>query len=229
MLKRLWWACYSCSHTVAMPSNTVRPYWSSILHWIEAIQGFPIPNDPWVILFYCTDEPAGQNKRSITPHLLDAAKSIIPCIWKQTTLPTIQQWLHIYHMEDRDMASVAYKIWACWFAFTFTQSMLNLYPNTPEYVLCIWSSFYYLWMLQESHLMPPPPTLSHFSLSLSPLFLIYYSLLSLEIYFHVLEFFMSINCHAYWLVTCLQNCQAQSGHLESCNQYICHSNWMYVF
>lgn len=38
----------------------IHPFWSSILYWIEVIQGYPIPNDPWVVLFHCTGEPVIQ-------------------------------------------------------------------------------------------------------------------------------------------------------------------------
>lgn len=61
-------------------------------------------NDPWVILFHCTDEPIGSYKKSITPHLLNAAKMLIPKYWKQQATPSLRQWLievdRIYHMES---------------------------------------------------------------------------------------------------------------------------------
>lgn len=63
------------------------------------IQGSEVIDDPWVVLFNCTGETVGRYKKSVTPHLLNAAKALIPRFWKQ---PTIRQWLqivdHIYHM-----------------------------------------------------------------------------------------------------------------------------------
>lgn len=68
------------------------------------MQGYEVPNDPWVILLNCTSKPVGTYKKSITPHLLNAAKALIPRHWKQPTIPTLRQWLmevdHTYHMED---------------------------------------------------------------------------------------------------------------------------------
>lgn len=97
----------------------IRPFWSSILHWIKVIQGSEVPNDQWVVLFNCRGESVGRYKNSITLHLLNAAKGLIPRFWKQTTIPTMRLWLqtvdHIYHMEDltyslRDKVEVSNKI-----------------------------------------------------------------------------------------------------------------------
>lgn len=75
----IWWFC-----------PHIRPYWATVLYWIKEIQGYAIPNDPWVILFNCTGKSIGQYKKSITPHLLNAAKALIPRLWKQQTIPTLR-------------------------------------------------------------------------------------------------------------------------------------------
>lgn len=114
----IWWLCL-----------LIRPFCSSILKWIEVIQGVPIPSDSWVVLFHCTGEPVGWYWRSITPHFLIAAKSLIPRFWKQSTIHYCSTMVTCgrphtaYHMEDntyecRDLVPVAHKIWASWFAFT---------------------------------------------------------------------------------------------------------------
>lgn len=61
----------------------IRTYWSTVFHWIRKIQGTEVPNDPWVVLFHCTGESVGSYNKSITPHLLNAAKALIPKFWKQ--------------------------------------------------------------------------------------------------------------------------------------------------
>ena len=114
----LWWYC-----------PNIRPYWVSVLNCMKEIQGFETPNDPGVVLLHCTDRPVGPYKKSLTPHFLNAAKSLIPRYWKSNIIPTLRQWLeevdHTYHMEDltlsnRNKSDLATKIWADWFAFKFT-------------------------------------------------------------------------------------------------------------
>lgn len=58
-----------CSHWWQFSSHS-SPFWSPILHWISVIQGTPLPDDPWVVLFHFTGE------HSSPPHLLNAAKSL---------------------------------------------------------------------------------------------------------------------------------------------------------
>lgn len=44
------------------------------------------------------------HKKSITPHLLNAAKALIPKFWKEQKIPSLCQWLtevgRIYQMEN---------------------------------------------------------------------------------------------------------------------------------
>lgn len=99
----IWWTC-----------PFIRPYWSTILYWIEQIQGSKMSNDPWLLLFHCTDEPIGSYKKSITPHLLNAAKVLIPKLWKQQKIPSLRQWLmevdRIYYMEDSTLKQIRVSI-----------------------------------------------------------------------------------------------------------------------
>lgn len=55
----IWWLC-----------PLICPFWSSELHWINVIQGFPDSNDPWVVLFHC--RPAclkGKRAAIVSDHL----------------------------------------------------------------------------------------------------------------------------------------------------------------
>lgn len=121
---QIWWYC-----------PLIRPYWLAILHWAKEIQGYEIPNDPWVILLHCTGSPAGAYKKSITLHLLNAAKALIPRYWKQPTIPSLRQWLmevdHTYYMEYltyslRNKSDLVKKIWSCWFAFKYTSAYTDI-------------------------------------------------------------------------------------------------------
>lgn len=131
-----WRGCGEVSHThVWWLCPLICLFWSTILHWIKEIQGSEVPNEPWVVLFRSTGESVGRYKKSITPRLLNAAKSLIPRFWKQSTIPTLRQWLQtvdqIYYMEDltyslRDRVEVSNKIWSCWFAFTYSSEYAEI-------------------------------------------------------------------------------------------------------
>lgn len=63
----IWWQC-----------PLFCPYWSSVLYWIEVIQGSSVVDDPWVVLFNCMCESVCRTK-SLLPHTtFIAAKSHIP-------------------------------------------------------------------------------------------------------------------------------------------------------
>lgn len=90
----------SCPHLVVLP--VLRSYWTAVLYWIKEIQGSEIPNDPWVVLFHCTDEPAGSYKRTITPHLPNApTKALILKLWKQQAIHTQGQWLREVDLANK--------------------------------------------------------------------------------------------------------------------------------
>lgn len=129
----IWWFC-----------PLIRPYWLNILYWAKEIQGYEIPNDPWIVLLHCTGEPVGTYKKSITPHLLNAAKALIPQYWKQLTIPTLCQWLlkvdHPYYMEDLTLSltnksDLAKKIRSCWFAFKYASACTKIMSNLDNFAV----------------------------------------------------------------------------------------------
>lgn len=73
-------------------------------------------------------------KNLITPHLLNAAKELIPKFWKQK-IPSLRHWLvevdQIYQMEYstlklKNKSELATKIWSCWFAFKFSSTFAEI-------------------------------------------------------------------------------------------------------
>lgn len=125
----VWWFC-----------PFIRPFWLSILYWIKEIQGSEVPNDPWYVLLHCTDESTGSYKKSITPHLLNAAKALIPRFCKTPRIPSLRQWLsevdHLYFMEDltysiKNKCELGKKIWSCWFAFKYTAAYAEIMASNP--------------------------------------------------------------------------------------------------
>lgn len=68
-------------------------------------------------------------KKSLTRHLLNAAKILIPRHWKSKDIPSIPEWLHsvgdIYHMEEtvaiaRESFEKFNKLWPPWIMFRYS-------------------------------------------------------------------------------------------------------------
>ena len=69
----LWWEC-----------PRIKIFWEAIAPWIEMLTPIPVEFTPLCFLFHGTPGPLKGYRRSIIPHLLNAAKLLIPKFWKQT-------------------------------------------------------------------------------------------------------------------------------------------------
>lgn len=67
--------------------------WREIRTIIQKFTTHRVPNDPAFFLLHASAIPAKVYKKSILRHLLNAAKSCIPLIWKQAQPPTVGLWL----------------------------------------------------------------------------------------------------------------------------------------
>lgn len=74
-------------------------------------------------------------KRSLTRHLLNAAKLLIPRHWKSTSAQIIAEWLHgieeIYNMEEmvaiaKESTEKLHKLWTPWIMFCYSDRFLQL-------------------------------------------------------------------------------------------------------
>lgn len=77
----LWWHC-----------PKIKVLWEEIAPWIKKITLRPIEFSPLHFLFHGMPSSASFFKRSVTPHLLNAAKILIPRFWKQSGCLTIMDW-----------------------------------------------------------------------------------------------------------------------------------------
>lgn len=77
----LWWSC-----------PKIKVFWEAIASWVERLSPGPIEVTPWNFLFHGTSMSVRAYKNSVIPHLLNAAKSLIPRLWKQTRSPTLADW-----------------------------------------------------------------------------------------------------------------------------------------
>lgn len=66
-MTHLWWDC-----------PKIRDYWKKILQLIKEITKKEVEEDPWVVLFHGGAGAIKQYKRTLTPHLLNAVKRLIP-------------------------------------------------------------------------------------------------------------------------------------------------------
>lgn len=120
----IWWHC-----------PLVKPFWSEVLRLTHDITGETLSSDPWTVLLHCTTKPTLRYKRSLTPHLLNSAKALIPVFWNSPTIPTIGRWLRkideTYHFEElsyifRDKLDSFLAIWSPWSTFRTTSLYLSI-------------------------------------------------------------------------------------------------------
>lgn len=77
----LWWTC-----------PVIKPFWEAIAPWIEKLTPRPMEFTPLYFLFHGMPRPMKTYKKSIIPHLLNAAKLLVPRFWKQALFPTLLDW-----------------------------------------------------------------------------------------------------------------------------------------
>ena len=92
-MAHLWWGC-----------PKVKRYWEKILSCVEEITKKKIEMDPWVVLFHGGQEGIKNYRNTLVPHLLNAAKRLIPRGWQETECPPIWEWIdaveETYKMEE---------------------------------------------------------------------------------------------------------------------------------
>ncbi|XP_040197491.1 olfactory receptor 5I1-like [Rana temporaria] len=81
-MAHLWWLC-----------PQIQSYWDTILTQIKVITGEEIKKDPWVVLFHGSLEGVKKYKQSLLPHLLNAAKRLIPKKWQEKESPHVWNWI----------------------------------------------------------------------------------------------------------------------------------------
>lgn len=117
-MAHLWWLC-----------PKIRIFWRKILALVKKITGKEVPEDPWVVLFHGGGGNINKYKRSLVPHLLNAAKRIIPKSWRKRESPETWEWIDAvektYNMVIKassviDTGSVNLAEWERWKKFKKT-------------------------------------------------------------------------------------------------------------
>lgn len=69
----IWWSCHK-----------IHTFWEEVAKLVSLIQGEVIRPEPFTFLFHCMKEAIGQYRMTMTPHLLNKGKSLIPIILGKT-------------------------------------------------------------------------------------------------------------------------------------------------
>lgn len=133
-LLHIWW---ECAH--------IKPFWETIHKTIAHITTYTLEFSPAQYLLHHTIIPQSNYRKSLTLHLINAAKQCAPQHWKNTNPPTLSEWLKrvekIAEMEDlihqaKEMPTKFGNTWACWIHFRDSQEyksmMLDSQPRLPS-------------------------------------------------------------------------------------------------
>lgn len=123
-LLHIWWQC-----------PIIASFWSEVSRIICLITETTLSLDVACCLLHVTKFSFKKYKNSLSRHLLNAAKSLIPLHWKSTNIPSIRDWFHkiidICDMEEtvaqsNDLIECYHKTWSPWFAFRYSKDFEDL-------------------------------------------------------------------------------------------------------
>lgn len=77
----IWWTC-----------PKIKKFWEALAPWIRKMTEKHIEFSAFHFLFHGMPTPNKVYKKSIIPHLLNAAKALVPRYWKNSRCPTILDW-----------------------------------------------------------------------------------------------------------------------------------------
>lgn len=97
-MAHLWWYC-----------PKIKTFWEKILCCIKKITKKEIVADPWTVLLHGGEGEVKYYRESLIPHLLNAAKSLIPKKWQETESPQIWEWFNSVE-ETYNMESLRYTV-----------------------------------------------------------------------------------------------------------------------
>lgn len=111
-MAHLWWDC-----------PIIKRYWEKILGFRKEMTKIELEVDPWTVLLHGIEGEVKLYKESLMPHLLNAAKELIPRKWQTAERPLIWEGItvveEIYYMEHtsycrNDHREGAKDKWECW-------------------------------------------------------------------------------------------------------------------
>lgn len=82
-MAHMWWTC-----------REIGVFWEEIKKYTKMITNLDLPKDPRVLIFHLSEMPTRAYLRTLLPHLIDAAKSIIVKNWKRKERPSMREWIN---------------------------------------------------------------------------------------------------------------------------------------
>lgn len=104
----------------------IRSFWMEVQTTIKNALQIEIPFSPEHFLLHLPTLPLSHYKKSALPHLLNAAKRLVPLYWKRPQVPTLKEWLQkvddIREAEEwvarcKDRSERFDGVWAQWRRF----------------------------------------------------------------------------------------------------------------
>lgn len=93
MLHHIWGTC-----------NTLQPFWTAVHELIKAVTSKELTFSPVKFLLHYSLGRRYAHEKSLTMHMLNAAKLCVSCHWRSTTTPLTREWFrrlnHIEEMEE---------------------------------------------------------------------------------------------------------------------------------
>lgn len=123
-LLHVWWSC---------PLLTT--YWDEVREIIVLMTEKNIRFNAACCLLHISKFTLKCYKNSLTKHLLNAAKTLIPTLWRATRTPIVGEWLdkvsEICVLEDTlvqsyDRVEKFHKTWSPWFLFRYCRSFEDM-------------------------------------------------------------------------------------------------------
>lgn len=114
-LLHIWWKC-----------PRIQPFWTKVHEVIQHVTTYTLSFTPSQYLLHHSTISHHAYKKSLTLHLVNAAKQCIPIHWRSNTPPTMTEWFKriekISEMENlihqaKDTPTKYGRTWACWIHF----------------------------------------------------------------------------------------------------------------
>lgn len=154
-LIHIWW---HCPH--------LAPFWRQVRDWIKQITETKVVLNAACCLLHITNFPLKRYKNSLTKHLLNAAKALIPLHWRTSRVPPISDWLtrvsEICEMEDtlaqaNDRIDRFHKTWnrGLWEADWKCSTFQEVYSQTWQILKSVysrnqvWQGEHWVWLKQQ--------------------------------------------------------------------------------
>lgn len=117
-LLHIWWSC-----------PLIQTFWKEVCRITSQVTTYELNLTPAQFLLHHSPQPHRTYHKSLTMHMINAARQCIPIYWGSPQIPTVKEWFHrirkTAEMEElihisRDTPSKFSTKWACWVHFQTT-------------------------------------------------------------------------------------------------------------